>query len=157
MTEPVNFADCYVLTNQRTLSFILSFLNTFLPKRSTYALEFEVPQYAESPDIVYASAEELIAYLEKHPHEVHAIYWENKEESQLRAAMCLFTSDGQVIMGLTTITHFPDTTVEKHYLKQLEAFCHSNIGLIEYDTPAAKDSAEFLLRVEKQAYNSNAQ
>lgn len=149
MPDRVNFADCYVLTNQRTYAFLLSFLNHFLPQREAYASEYEVPQHADFPDRVFTSPEELIAYLEDHPSEVHAIYWENKEESTLRAGMCLFTSDGQVIVGLTSETHYPDTSLEKYCLKQLKDFCKSSIGLIEYDTPAAKDTAAFLKRIQK--------
>lgn len=151
--EQVNFADCYVLTNQRTLTFIFSFLDHFLPNRQAYASEFEIPQHADPPEILFTSDKELIAYLESHPNERHAIYWENKEVSQLRAAMCLFTSDGQVIVGLTCETNYPDTTIEQHYLKQLQEFCNSTIGLIEYDTPAAKDTADFLQRIEKPSLN----
>ena len=153
--EPVNFADCYVLTNQRTHAFLLSFLNHFIPQREAYAAEFEVPQHADPPQEVFTSAEDLIVYLENHPHEVHAIYWENKEASQLRAAMCLFTSDGQVIVGLTSVTHYPDTSVERHYLKQLQEFCNSTIGLIEYDTPAAQDTAAFLHRIKNAVPNNS--
>lgn len=155
MTQPVNFADCYVLTNQRTYTFLLAFLNHFIPQREAYATAFEVPQHADPPEKVFTAAEDLMVYLESHPNEVHAIYWENKEASQLRAAMCLFTSDGQVIVGLTSETHYPDTSIERHYLKQLQEFCNSTIGLIEYDTPAAQDTAAFLQRV-KNAVPNNA-
>ena len=148
MPEQVNFADCYVLTNQRTYTFLLSFLHRFLPRRETYATTFEVPQHADTPEQVFTSAEDLMVYLEHHPHEVHAIYWENQEMSQLRAAMCLFTSDGKVIVGLTSITYYPDTSIERDYLKQLEQFCNSRFSLIEYDTPAAKDTPAFLQRIE---------
>jgi hypothetical protein len=151
MSDRVNFADCYVLTNQRTYAFLLSFLNHFLPQREAYATEYEVPQHADLPDRVFTSPEELIAYLEDHPSEVHAIYWENKEESTLRAGMCLFTSDGQVIVGLTSETHYPDTSLEENCLKQLKEFCKSSIGLIEYDTPAAKDTTAFLQRIKKSS------
>lgn len=150
MSEQVNFADCYVLTAQRTQAFLLSFLHRFLPEREAYATAFEVPQDADTPERVFTSANELILYLEHHPHEVHAIYWENTGMSTLRAAMCLFTSDGKAIVGLTSVTYYPDTSVERQYLKQLELFCNSHFSLIEYDTPAAKDTAEFLQRIEQQ-------
>ena len=151
MPDQVNFADCYVLTNQRTHAFLLSFLDHFLPQRETYATSFEVPQHADPPQQVFTTAEDLIAYLESHSNEVHAIYWENKETSQLRAAMCLFTSDGQVIVGLTSETRYPDASIERKYLKQLEQFCNSSLSLIEYDTPAAKDTIAFVQRIEQQA------
>jgi len=150
MAERINFADCYVLTHQRSYTFLLSFLNHFLPHREPYASEFEVPQHAEFPDRVFRAADDLMRYLEQHPNEVHAIYWENKGASTIRAAMCLYTSDGQVIVGLTSETNFPDTMLERQCLQQLENFCNSSISLIEYDTPAAKDTAEFLQRIKAQ-------
>jgi len=149
MPDRINFADCYVLTAQRSSTFLSAFLNHFLPEREAYATTFEVPQHTDSPEQVFTTADSLIAYLEKHQQEVHAIYWENKETSQLRAAMCLFTSNSQVIVGLTTETHFPDTAIEREYLKQLEVFCNSRLSLIEYDTPAAQDTTEFLQRIEQ--------
>ncbi len=152
MADRVNFADCYVLTHQRTFNFLVSFLNYFLPHREAYASEFEVPQHAESPEHIFTTADDLMRYLEEHPNEVHAIYWENKAVSTIRAAMCLYTSDGQVIVGLTSETNFPDNSLERNCLQQLETFCNSSISLIEYDTPAAKDTAEFLQRIEKQTF-----
>lgn len=152
MTDRINFADCYVLTNQRSFTFLLSFLDHFVPQREAYASEFEVPQHADPPDQVFTASDDLMRYMEQHPNEMHAIYWENKELSTIRAAMCLYTSDGQVIVGLTSETYFPDTSLERDYLQQLEAFCNSSISLIEYDTPAAKDTTEFLQRVEQQRF-----
>lgn len=149
MSEQLNFADCYVLTNQRNYIFLLSFLNHFLPEREAHTNEYEVPQHAEHPDHVFTASEDLITYLENHPKEVHAIYWQNKQVSTVRAGMCLFTSDGQVIVGLTSVTYYPDTTLEDSCLQQLKEFCNSSIGLIEYDTPAAKDTAAFLQRVRR--------
>jgi nuclear transport factor 2 (NTF2) superfamily protein len=150
MTDRVNFADCYVLTPKRTSPFLISFLDHFLRQREAYATQFEVPQQADPPEHIFNTAEELIAYLVSHPTEVHAIYWQNNEPSPIRAGMLLFTSDGQVIAGLTCETHYPDRSMERHYLMQLEAFCDSTIGLIEYDTPAAKDTGTFLQRIAQQ-------
>src|SRR5438094_9095997 len=115
--QQINFADCYVLTNKRNRNFIFSFLNHFLPNRQEYGHLFEIPQFSENPTIVFKTADELIDYLVENKHEIHAIYWYNKEESKLRGAMCLFTSDGQVILGLTCETNYPDTTIESNYIE----------------------------------------
>jgi hypothetical protein len=149
-TYRVNFADCYVLSNKRDKAFIETFLNHFLPHRKAYATEYEVPQFAEHPTTLFQSADELIAYLEVNQNELHAIYWYNLEEGGLTGAMCLFTSDGQVIFGITCKTLHPDTTNEAHYLQALLHFCNSTQGLIEYDTPAARDTAAFLQRITAQ-------
>ncbi|MEI6949536.1 hypothetical protein V9K67_20280 [Paraflavisolibacter sp. H34] len=152
---PVNFADCYVLTDRRTEGFIRLFLDHFLPGRQEYTDTYEVPQFAERPVAVFHSAGELVGWLEQHPQERHAIYWYNSEDVTLRGAMALFTSDGRVILGLFCETLYPDTANEDHYLQAIMDFCGSTEGLIEYATPAAKDAQAFLQRVE--AYRRNRQ
>jgi hypothetical protein len=143
----VNFADCYVLTNKRTKAFITSFLDKYLPNRQEYTDVYEVPQFSAQPAVVFKTADELIQHLEHHKNEVHAIYWYNNKEEILRGTMCLFTSDGQVILGIFCESLYPDTSIEERYFKELQEFCGSTTGLIEYETPAAKDVAEFLGRV----------
>lgn len=143
----VKFADCYVLTKKRTKDFIISFLDKYLANRQEYTDVYEVPQFSEHPTIVFKSANELIEYLEHNNNEVHAIYWYNKKEDILRGTMCLFTSDGQVILGIFCESLYPDTSVEDSYFKDLQEFCGSTTGLIEYETPAARDTEEFLKRV----------
>ncbi len=154
MTEkekhPVNFADCYVLTNQRSQTFIHAFLERFVPRRQEYTYVYEIPQFADNPDILFQADEQLIAYLEQHPNEVHAIYWSNQEEALLRGAMCLFTSDGQIIAGLYCETRYPDTRIETGFLKELMTFCNSTTGLILYEEPAPRDTAAFLKRIQEQ-------
>ena len=147
----VNFADCYVLTNKRTKAFITSFLETFLMNRQEVAKQYAIPQFSEHPSRVLHAAEALIEYLEQHPTEPHAIYWLNKNESTLRGAMCIFTSDSQVIVGLYCETRRPDTTIEQHYLKALKDFCGTTEGLVLYEEPAPQDTAAFLERLETQA------
>src|SRR6478672_2658951 len=146
-TYKVNFADCYVLTNKRTKDFIYAFLDTFLPERTANASTYTVPQFSENPIVTFDTAAQLITYLEENKNELHAIYWSNAKEEKLRGAMCIFTSDGQLITGLYCETRHPDTAIEKSFLQQLMQFCNSNTGLIEYETPAAEDTAEFLQRV----------
>lgn len=148
--QTVYFADCYVLTHRRDKDFILSFLDHFLPQREEYTDEYELPQFAEHPVIVFPSAGQLLDYLEHAPHEVHAVYWYNPHEAPVRAAMCLFTSDGQVIVGLTCEASLPDTASEQNYLQEMMVFCRSTIGLIEYEKPAPKDTKELLQRIDAQ-------
>ncbi|MBD0377406.1 MAG: hypothetical protein ICV51_17475 [Flavisolibacter sp.] len=130
-------------------------MDTFLLNRQEYADAYEIPQFSDHPTIVFNSANELMEYLEQNKKEPHAIYWYSEEEAQLRGAMCLFTSDGQIILGLTCETLYPDTTIERSYLKSLMDLCSSAQGLIEYKTPAPRDTGEFLQRIAAQAHNSN--
>lgn len=147
----VHFADCYVLSHHRTKDFITSFLDRFLPQREEYTDTYELPQFAEDPIIVFSSAGQLMDYLEHSLFTLHAIYWYNPQEGPVRAAMCLYTSDGQVILGLTCETLHPEKSTEEGYLKQAMDFCRSTVGLIEYEKPAPKDTREFLERIAAQA------
>jgi hypothetical protein len=151
MQKQVNFADCYVLTNKRTTAFIASFLDTFLTNRQEAAKQYEIPQFSEHPRLVLYTAQALIEYEEQHPTEPHAIYWVNKDESTLRGAMCIFTSDAQVIVGLYCETRRPDTTIEGQYLKALKDFCGTTEGLVLYEEPAPQETAAFLQRLKAQA------
>jgi hypothetical protein len=146
-TQKVNFADCYVLTYGRTKAAVTSFLDRFLPQRAEYADRYELPQFSDNPVIEFQTAEQLLDYLEQDLHTVHAIYWYNPEDTTIRAAMALFTSDGQVILGLTCECHKDDDSVEQGCLKELMAFCRSTVGLIEYEKPAPKDTDELLQRI----------
>ena len=145
--KQVHFADCYVLTKKRNKHFISSFLDQFLPNRKELAETYEIPQFSDDPTVIFHSAAKLIDYLEENKNEVHAIYWSNKEEAQLRGAMCLFTSDGQIILGVYCETLHPDTTIENKYLKDLMDFCESTNGLILYEEPAPQDTPEFLQKI----------
>jgi hypothetical protein len=81
-TKQVRFADCYVLTDQRTTVFLHSFLDAFIPYRKEYTHNYEIPQYAEVPELVLSSAGELITYLEQNGETPHAIYWSNTAEEK---------------------------------------------------------------------------
>lgn len=149
----VNFADCYVLTDKRTKEFISSFLDKYLPNRQEYTDTYEVPQFSQQPTVIFNTADELIQYLEHHINEVHAIYWYNKVEEIIRGTMCLFTSDGKVILGIFCESLYPDSSIEEGFFADLQKFCDSTIGLIEYETPAAKDIGDFRRRVDEYVQN----
>ena len=146
-SHPVNFADCYVLTNKRTKAFLTSFLDAFLPHRQEATSRYTIPQFSDEPTFIFNSDETLIDYLVHHPNEPHAIYWLNKDVSTLRGAMCIFTNDGNVILGLYCETLRPDTHIEREYLKKLLDFCESADGLIEYEQPAPEDTDVFQQRL----------
>lgn len=150
MASQTNFADCYVLTPNRTPSFIRSFLDHFLPQRSEYSPTYEVPQAAEQPTATFHSEEELLHYLEQNTTEPYTLYWSNTDEGKLRGAMCLYTPDGHVILNLFCETRYPDDALERRYLQELMDFCASPHGLIEYEMPAPRDATEFMKRIAAQ-------
>jgi hypothetical protein len=141
------FADCYVLTDNRTKEFVNAFLNKFLPDREEMADEYEVPQYSSNSTEIYNTADNLIELLERHKNEIHTVYWRNNTRTTVQNAMCFFTNDGHVIVGLSCHTKYPDTSIENYYLKELKSFCKSESGYIAYEEPATHNTTEFLERV----------
>ena len=93
--------DCYVLVQGRSKSFADKFLDHFLPHRRETASEYEVPQHADSPRVVYKTADELLLALEDQPAECHAIYWANTDPGRLRTAIVAPTNDGGTVYGLS--------------------------------------------------------
>lgn len=148
MTEKKGYyADCYVLSEKRTSTFILSFLDRFLSNRKESADEYEIPQYADNPKIVFKTAVELIDYLTINKDEVHTIYWSNTDMTDIKGAMCFFTNNGHLILGLYCDTMYPDTTIEDKVFADLRSFCGNSDGYITYEEPATHDTTEFLERV----------
>jgi len=143
------YADCYVLSDKRHLDFILSFLDKFLPNHIESADEYKVPQYSDSSSVSFNNADDLIEYLSENINETYSIYWANKETSVLKGAMCFFTNDGNIIIGVYCDTAYPDTTIEKQYLAELKDFCKSQHGYITYEETAPDNTPDFLEKVQR--------
>ena len=79
------FADCYVLTNNRTKETVNNFLETFVPQRKESADIYELPQYQEKTEIIFEKDSELIDYLVQNKSIPYSIYWRNTEKSDLRS------------------------------------------------------------------------
>ena len=94
------YADIYVLGSERTEQAIGDFLDHFLPSRIESADEYEIPQYSESPDVVYTKASDLIRHCCKNRNEVHTIYW--RSDAQPEHVMIFFLRDGALIYGIST-------------------------------------------------------
>jgi len=141
------YADCYILCENRTSAFIHFFLDTFLPNRQESADEYEVPQYSDKPKVIFKTSLELIDYLSLNKDEVHTIYWSNTDKTNIKGAMCFFTNNGHLILGIYCETMFPDTTIEDKVFGDLKEFCGNSKGYITYEEPATHDTNEFLERV----------
>jgi len=137
------FADCYVLTDKRTESFIQEFLDHFVPERRETADEYEVPQYAANPVENFQTAREAVKFLVENDSVKHSLYWANPVKSELRGAEIFFTDDGHVIMGLYCETKYPDTDIEDKYFKEIKEFCGSEEGYITYEDTPPHNSKEF--------------
>lgn len=143
------YADCYVLSEKRSAAFIYSFLDKFLPHRKEDADEYEVPQYADKPEIVLKTAVELIDYLTLNHEEIYSIYWSNAENAEIKGVMCFFTNNGHLILGIYCDTMFPDTTIEDNVFEDLKKFCGNSDGYVTYEEPATQDTNEFIERVKR--------
>lgn len=144
------YADCYVLTNNRTRNFVDKFLETFIPKRKEQADVYEVPQYGKETEKEFDSADNLIQYLELNSNIAHTIYWKNLEGEEPRFASCFFTDDNNLIVGLSCNA---DDKTEDELLMGLMNYCGTDIGYITYEQPAPQNSREFM----KNARSTNAQ
>lgn len=148
------FADCYVLTNNRTKETVNNFLETFVPQRKESADIYELPQYQEKTEIIFEKDSELIDYLVQNKSIPYSIYWRNTEKSDLRHIMCFFTNDGELILGLSTETKFPNSEIEDIYFKELQEFAESEIGLITYEEPAPNNANEFIEMIKARKHNT---
>lgn len=140
------YADCYVLTNNRTKRFVDEFLDSFMPNRKEQADTYEIPQYSQEADEEFDSADNLIRYLELNVNTPHSIYWENLDNAEPRFANCFFTDDNNLIVGLGCSAN--DKTEDELLLKLMN-FCGTTDGYITYEQPAPSNSSAFLENVRR--------
>ena len=137
------YADCYVLSDNRTTEFVREFLEEFLPQRKESADEYFVPMYSNNPKRRFNEATKLIDYLCLNSSFENTIYWSNSSKSEPKGAMCFFTDDGKIIFGLYCNTKYENTEIEDHILTKMKKFIGSEVGLITYEEPAPHNSKEF--------------
>ncbi|MCC7455278.1 MAG: hypothetical protein IT222_14000 [Crocinitomix sp.] len=138
------FADCYVISNNRTKTFISDFLDAFVPNREESAACYELPQYGKDTQQIFNSTEDIIDFLIEKPTEEYSIYWRNIEISDLRHIICFFTNDGNVIFGISTETKYSNTEIEDAVFKRMQDFLGSNEGYITYESTPPRNRSEFL-------------
>jgi hypothetical protein len=54
-----------------------------------------------------------------------------------------FTNDGNIILGISTKTKYPNTEIEDNVFKKMQDYLSSEEGYITYEEPAPKNAAEF--------------
>lgn len=137
------YADCYVLSKNRTENFINDFLNTYVPNRIDPDDRFEESQYPEDPTKGFKTSGELINFLTQNKSVKHTIYWQHPHKSGLRGVELFFTDDECVIFGIYCETKYPNTEIEDEHFRQLKDFCQSNEGYITYEDTPPHNSEEF--------------
>ena len=133
------YADIYAIGGDRSERAITQFLDTFLPTRVESADEYEIPQYSDSPTIVYTKASDLILHCCTNRNEVHAIYWRSDEPPE--HAMVFFLVDGGVILGVST----PAENSERvdQIASKLERHVGSDKAFITYEDTPPESIQEF--------------
>jgi hypothetical protein len=131
------YSDCYVLAPRRSAVLVAQFLGRFLPEREQARDEYEAPRFSDSPRAVFRDAAELAAYCEAHPDEGHAAYWRNTAGGGPAHAMAFFTTDGEMVLGLST-----DVPQAEEALADLMAFAGSGVGYIDFERPPPETAAE---------------
>lgn len=143
MYYTVFYADCYILTTDRTLEMVDKFLNHFLPERAEVASEYELPQFGETTELKFDTVEGLIEYLVINTSTPYSIYWCNKVETDIKCAMCFFTDDNHLILGLSCNTLDHDNSVEDEIFRLLKNYGKTSSGYITYENPAPTNAQEF--------------
>lgn len=144
------YADCYVLTDKRNKETITYFLEEFIPHRKETIDEYEIPQFSPNPKIAFTKAEELIDYAIANKGIEQSVYWNNTiENDKLRSAMCFFTKDGYLILGISCITNNPNTSIEDYYLAKLKKYLQTDIGYIDYENPPPDNKEKFINLIQK--------
>jgi hypothetical protein len=140
--------DVYALSPDRSRESVLRFLDRFLPRRSESAADYVVPNNSDLPEFHFDNAAELLAHLETHPRQSHAIYWLSEMPDDPRCAMAFPTSDGQMVYGLSVEEN------ERRFLADLMAFLNTADGYIDVETPPPDSAAAFQERVRR--YNQRS-
>ena len=133
------YADVYAIGGDRTERAITQFLDCFLPSRVESADEYEIPQYSDSPTIVYAKASDLILHCCTNRNEVHAIYWRSDEQPE--HAMVFFLADGGVILGVSTPAE--NSKRVDQIASRLERYIGSDNVFITYEDTPPESTQEF--------------
>lgn len=118
------------------------FLSHFLPHHRPSAVEYEMPQYSEHPDQVFATIDDALLYLETNSTEAHSLYWENVGFGDARFGMVFPTSDGQFIYGLSCDCE--DEKVADSLLDEMKQFMKTDIGYIAFEEPPPRTAQEFM-------------
>ena len=138
------FADCYVISANRTKTFISIFLTHLFQTAKKVRRVMSSLNMEKDTQQIFNSAEDIIDFLIEKPTEEYSIYWRNIEISDLRHIMCFFTNDGNVIFGISTETKYSNTEIEDAVFKRMQDFLGSNEGYITYESPPPRNRSEFL-------------
>ena len=139
------YADIYVLSSDRTVACAVRFLDRFLPRRAQTADEFEIPQYAETPDVVHPNALPVMERCCREHSLPYNLYWRALDGRKPGYAMILYLVDGTVVYGLST--EEDDGALALRLLQEIQAFLSSSEGFIGHEATPSFDTAEQFRRI----------
>ena len=135
----------YLLVTTRSKQRVLDFLDEFVPERQALADAYELPQHAAGPEVVFESADELLAALEDRPAEGYALYWGSTRRTGPRGAIVAHTTDGKIVFGLSVDED--DEELAADFLARMESFFGGVCpGYLAWEEPPLDNAEEFLVR-----------
>lgn len=142
---PGPLIDCYVLAPERSKGLVLRFLEEFLPQREA-SFEPVDPYEALGLD-PEEQIDTALEYLEEFPEADYSFYWKNRSEGAPLHGFVCFNSDGSLILGLSPSTD-DDHSVALEYLRAMQTFVGTQVGLICVESPPPGSRSEFLSRLQ---------
>jgi len=143
------YADIYALANNRTEQAITDFLDHFLPEHVESADEYEIPQYSDSPTVVYTKASDLIRHCCENVNEIHTLYW--RSDYLPEHAMVFFLGDGGLIVGVSTPAE--DHRRVDWVASELRRFIETERVIVTYEDLPPESATDFLAFFERPPSN----
>jgi hypothetical protein len=110
--------------------------------------EYEVPQYSDSPKIVFRQASELINHCCANLREVHSIYWRTPEGSKPEHAMVFFLPDEHIIYGVSTDA--ADEAQVRYFLARIKRHFKDKEALLYHEACPPESAVAFREEVQKR-------
>ena len=134
------FYDIYFIKRHRDRDFIQTFLDRFLPDRAQKAVEYYIPPFAQTPDLIFNDSQELIDFcFEKHLTD-NSIYWRSLHSKKPEHAMVFFLKDDSVVYGVSVNTD--DAGLTQRIFNDMAEFFDSELGYVAWDSPPEVESFE---------------
>ena len=140
-------AVCCVLANHRNPETIVRVLEEYIPGYTPLDVDYAHPN--GQPEVEFGSETEMITFFCENMAEVNSFFW-NKHHDNPHHIMvgAFFTSDGRLIMSLSTETN---GSIETTFLEGLKKFLGSDVGTLSYiDPPVFEDGNDFKNRYGKK-------
>lgn len=132
----MNQRELYILC-PRTMPIINMFFKLFLPNWEKLAEEYEVPQYADNPEIVFENPDEIISYLIKNHEYDYSMYFQNKKNEEPEQGMLFFTNDGYLIIGIVVRSDYIN------WFKKLKNTFDASFGYLTLEEVPPNSSFDF--------------